>query len=107
MAMGSTGAVNITPEMMKNALSVISDYRAKTDSLHTELSSTVSTLLSSSFSGAAADGFKVFYETKIEELLTDSLPKLIQALEDIVQGTLDAIPGAEGLDDQLGDGNKQ
>jgi hypothetical protein len=27
MAMGNTGTVNITPEMMKNALSAIEDYR--------------------------------------------------------------------------------
>ncbi len=29
MAMGKTSTVNITPEMMNNALNVISDYRKK------------------------------------------------------------------------------
>lgn len=107
MAMGSTGTVNITPEMMKNALTVIEDYRTQTGTLHTQLSDEVTNLLTESFSGSAADGFKVFYTEKIEPTVGEGLTGLLDALRDICQGTLDAIPETDGLDDQLGDGNKK
>lgn len=107
MAMGSTGTVNITPEMMNNALNVIDEYKTTTNNLHTQLTETVNSLIPSSFSGSAADGFKVFYTNKIEPAVGDNLTQLITALHDIVEGTLKAIPDADGLDDQLGEGNKQ
>ena len=107
MAMGSTGTVNITPEMMRNALSIIEDYRAKTTNLHNQLTDEVNNLIPGSFSGNAAEGFKFFYTDKIEPAVGDGLTKLLDALRDICQGTLEAIPDADGLDDQLGDGNKK
>lgn len=107
MAMGSTGTVNITPEMLRNALNVIEEYKTKTDSLHTELTDTVNSLIPGSFSGSAAEGFKYFYNEKIEPAVGESLTNLLQALNDIVQGTLEAIPDTDGLDDQLGEGNRQ
>lgn len=107
MAMGSTGTVNITPEMMRNALSVIDEYQKKADSLHTQLTETVDALIPGDFSGNAADGFKIFYNTKIEPAIGEDLNKLIKALQDIVQGTLEAIPDTNGLDDQLGEENKK
>lgn len=106
MAMGSTGTVNITPEMMKNALSVIEGYQATTNNLHSQLNDTVATLVPGNFSGNAADGFKYFYDNKIEPAVGEGLTKLITALHDIVQGTLKAIPDTDGLDDQLAEGNK-
>lgn len=106
MAMGSTGTVNITPEMLRNALSVIEDYQTKTNNLHTQLNDTVSTLIPGNFSGNAADGFKFFYDNKIEPVVGEGLTGLITALHDIVEGTLEAIPDTDGLDDQLADGNK-
>lgn len=107
MAMGSTGTVNITPEMMRNALTVIEEYQTKTNNLHTQLTETVDTLVSTNFSGNAADGFKFFYDDKIVPAAGEGLTKLITALHDIVQGTLEAIPDSEGLDDQLADGNRK
>lgn len=107
MAMGTTGTVNITPEMMKNALKVIEDYRKDTGNLHTQLGDTVTTLLSSSFSGNAADGFKTFYDKNIEPAVGEGLTKLLDALQQIVEETLKAIPDIDGLDDQLAEGNKQ
>ena len=106
MAMGSTGTVNITPEMMRNALSVIEDYQTKTNSLHDELDNTVATLIPGNFSGSAADGFKDFYTNKIGEVIGDGLTGLINTLHEIVESTLEAIPDTDGLDDQLGEGNK-
>lgn len=107
MAMGKTGTVNITPEMMTNALSVIEDYRTLTGNLHTQLSDEVSNLIPGSFSGNAADGFKFFYDDKIEPAVGEGLTKLLDALRDICQGTLDAIPQVDGLDDQLASENKK
>ncbi|OPX42025.1 hypothetical protein CLHUN_40840 [Ruminiclostridium hungatei] len=107
MAMGNTGTVNITPEMMRNALNVIEEYRTNTGNMHTQLGDTLTTLLSSSFSGNAADGFKIFYDKNIEPAVGEGLTKLLDALKQIVEETLKAIPDVNGLDDQLADGNKQ
>jgi uncharacterized protein YukE len=96
MAMGSTGTVNITPEMMRNALQVIENYRANTNNLHTQLSDTVNTLLSSSFSGNAADGFKYFYDNSIEPAVGEGLTKLLDTLQQIMEETLKAIPDVDG-----------
>lgn len=107
MAMGSTGTVNITPEMLRNALNVIEEYRTKTTNLHNQLSDTVNMLIPADFSGSAADGFKDFYTNKIEPAVGEGLTQLITALHDIVQGTLEAIPDTNGLDDQLGEENRK
>lgn len=107
MAMGSTGTVNITPEMMRNALNVIEEYQTKTNNLHTELTDTVNALIPGDFKGSAAEGFVSFYTNKIEPAVGESLTNLINALHDIVQGTLEAIPDTDGLDDQLGEGNRK
>lgn len=107
MSMGSTGTVNITPEMLKNALQAIEDYKQTTNALHTKLNDTMSELIPGNFSGNAAEGFRTFYDNKIEPAVGESLTKMLQALTDIVQGTLEAIPDNDGLDDQLGDENRK
>ena len=91
MAMGSTGTVNITPEMMTNAMSIIDEYRAETGNLYTRLSDEVAGLIPANFSGSAAEG----------------LTKLLDALYQICEGILKAIPAENGLDDQLGEGNRK
>jgi len=106
MAMGSTSTVNITQKMMNDILSAVSDYRGKANALAERLDSTVNGL-SANFTGAAADGFKIFYTKNIVPANGESLNNLLQAIEDMANGVLDAIPGGDGLDDQLGDGNKQ
>jgi hypothetical protein len=93
--------------MMTNALKAIEDYRSRTGALHSELNSTVETLLSSSFSGAAADGFGYFYRESIDKAIGENLTGLLNALQEIVDETLKAIPGGDGVDDQLGEGNRQ
>ena len=107
MAMGTTGTVNVTSEMLRNALNVIDEYRTKSNNLHTQFTDEVNNLIPSSFSGNAAEGFKFFYNDKIEPAVGEGLTQLLDALRDICQGTLEAIPDSDGLDDQLGDGNKQ
>lgn len=106
MAMGSTGTVNITPDMMKNALTVVSDYRTNTINLHDQLTATVNSL-SGNFSGNAAEGFKFFYTERIEPAVGEGLTKLLDALQQILEEILKAIPGVDGLDDELGEGNRK
>lgn len=107
MAMGSTSTVNITQKMMQDVLSAVSDYREKANALAEQLESAVTALVPGNFSGSAADGFNIFYTKNIVPANGEGLKNLIDAVEDMANGILDAIPGGEGLDDQLGDGNKQ
>ncbi|MDR2492228.1 MAG: hypothetical protein LBD25_02025 [Coriobacteriales bacterium] len=111
MTMGSTGTVNMTPEMISNAKTAVSDYRGIASGLHTRLGDAVTSLVPGSFSGSAAEGFKYFYDNNIATV-TDTaevgtLGKLLKALDDILDSILKQIPGPEALDDELGDGNKQ
>jgi len=107
MAMGSTGTIHMTPEMLQNAMQAIEDYKATTDNLKTQLDNTINTLLSSSFSGNAAEGFKFFYDNTIRPAIEEGLSSLLTTLNDIMDGILKAIPGENGLDDQLGEQNRQ
>lgn len=54
MAMGSTGTVNVTPEMIRSALSAINQYETTVKSLYSKLDSTMSELIPGNFSGSAA-----------------------------------------------------
>ena len=112
MAMGSTGTVNVSPEMMQNALKAIDEYRSTANSIHSELTSTVSGIIPGNFSGSAATGFKAFYDNKIDPLVeanseTGSLAKLLNALKEMCEGILKAIPDSEGVDEKLAEGNNQ
>jgi uncharacterized protein YukE len=108
MAMGSTSTVNVTPEMMNNALNVISGYRETTKGLYEQLNETVTALIPGNFSGNAADGFKIFYEKKIEPAVGEGLTKLLDSLQKMCEGILQAIPQESvGLDDQLAEENKK
>jgi uncharacterized protein YukE len=107
MAMGSTNTVNITHKMMQDILSAVSDYRSKANALAEQLDATVNGLIPGSFSGSAADGFKIFYTQNIVPANGEGLKDLLDAVEGMANGILESIPGGNGLDDQLGDGNKQ
>lgn len=105
--MGSTGTVNISKSMMDNAVSAIEDYRTTVTSLNTSLSEVVKGLIPSSFSGAAAQGFEDFYTNKIEPNVNENLMKMLDALKEICETIKSQIPGEnQGVDDQLGEGNK-
>lgn len=107
MAMGSTGTVNITAKMMNDIKGAVSDYRGKASSLSEQLESEVNGLVGSNFVGEAANGFKDFYTKNIVPANGEGLDNLLKAIDDIAQGALDAIPGGNGLDDQLAEGNRQ
>lgn len=107
MAMGSTGTVNMTQKMMTDIMEAVSDYQGKANALKERLEGEMNSLIPGNFSGAAADGFKFFYTNNIVPAIGEGLENLLKAITDIAQGALDAIPGGNGLDDQLADGNKQ
>ena len=107
MSMGTTGTVNITPEMMHNALNAISDYETKVNSIKAKLDNTCSQLIPANFSGNAAEGFKAFNENKIQPLIGEGLAGMINALREMCEGILKAIPDTDGLDDQLGNENSK
>lgn len=107
MAMGSTGTVNISVKMLTDIKEAVSDYREKTNTLKEQLDSEVNGLIGNSFVGEAANGFRDFYNNNIVPANGEGLTKLLKAIDDIAQGALDAIPGGNGLDDQLAEGNRQ
>lgn len=107
MAMGSTGTVNITQKMMTDIKDAVADYRAKAKTLQEQLDGEVTKLIPGSFSGAAASGFETFYTKNIVPANGEGLEQLLKAIDDIAQGALEALPGGNGLDDQLAEGNQQ
>ena len=104
--MGSTGTVNVTIEMMSNALSALEQYEATTKSLYTRLDSEVNNLIPGSFSGSAATGFQTFYTNRIEPVTGKALTEIIATLRNIFESIQKQIPGMDqGVDEQLGQGN--
>ena len=108
MAMGSTGTIEVSPEMIKNALDAISEYRKAAMAENQNLSDTVSGIVGSSFVGSAATAFQSFYTGKIaESLFEEGLTPMLDGLEQMCNGILSGIPDASGVDEQLASGNNQ
>ncbi len=107
MSMGSTGTVNISVKMLDDIKQAVADYRATARGLKGRLDDEVNGLVGVNFVGAAADGFKAFYTNNIVPANGEGLDKLLQAIDQIADAAKDALPGANGLDDQLAEGNNQ
>lgn len=109
MAMGSTGTVNMTAKMLADIVQAVEEYRAKASGYAAELDSTVTGLIPSSFEGAAANGFKAFYDKTFtaEDGVNKGIENLLNTMKQMAEETSKAIPGSNGLDDQLGEGNNQ
>ena len=87
MAMGNTGTVNVTPEMINNAKDAIQEYKDTVKTLYSQLEDTMSALIPGNFSGSAADGFKYFYDNNIK--------------------SVEAIPAERGVDESLATENRK
>lgn len=107
MVMGSTGTVNITGKMLDDIKQAVADYRTTANGLKQRLDDEVNGLVGVNFVGAAADGFKTFYTKNIVPANGEGLDKLLAAIDQIADAAKNALPGNNGLDDQLGNGNKQ
>ncbi len=105
--MGSTGTVNITPEMMDEAIKAVEAYRETTGTLYTSVDTEVTTLTASDFTGSASTGFVSFYTNNIEPATGQSLTDVLDTLVAICNSIKAAIPDAEGVDEQLGTANNQ
>lgn len=107
MAMGSTGTVNLSAKMFDDIKEAVSNYRTTTTALKSELEGVIDGLVGTDFVGAAADGFKAFYTGSIDPVNGEGLTQLLNAIDQIADAAKSAIPGANGLDDQLAEGNNQ
>lgn len=108
MAMGNTGTVNISAKMMTDVKEAVSDYRSKAASLKGQLESEINGLVGSSFVGEAATAFKDgFYTKNILPVIGEGLENLLKAIDDIAENILNSIPGGQGIDEQLAEGNRQ
>lgn len=105
--MGTTGTVNITPEMMDEAIKAIEAYRETTGTLHTNVETEVTTLTSSDFTGSASTGFVNFYTNNIATATGDGLTAILDTLVQICTSIKTAIPDTDGVDEQLGTANNQ
>ena len=106
MAMGNTGTVNVTPEMINNAKDAIQEYKDTVKTLYSQLEDTMSALIPGNFSGSAADGFKYFYDNNIKSVantdVNDSgVMQIITLMNNIVDGISEAIPAERGVDESL------
>lgn len=105
--MGTTGTINITKDMITAALKAVEDYQTEITNLNTQLQSEIDSLIPTSFSGSAAEGFKFFYDNSIAPNTGINLTKMLSALTDICNAVMAQIPGEEqGVDEQLAQGNK-
>ena len=105
--MGTTGTVNITPEMMDAAVKAISAYRSTTGTLYGNVKTEVTNLTAKDFTGSASTGFVKFYNANIEPASGKSLTDMLDALEKICNSIKSAIPDTEGVDEQLGTANSK
>ena len=101
MAMGSTGTVNMSVQMFKDIVTAVEAYEGKAAGYKEELEGVINGLGGKDFSGSAATGFQNFYTSNIEPANGQGLKDLMKAIKDIAEAAMNAIPGAEGLDDQL------
>ena len=107
MALGTTGTLNVTTEMIKNALDAIDAYRTEANNLHKQLTDIVDGLIPADFSGNAATGYKTFYNGKIEPLIDSNLEQYLKALEDICGAIKSQIPDQSGVDESLATENNK
>lgn len=107
--MGASGQINITSAMMTNAISAIDDYMATVKTEYGNISGAMSTLTAEYFNGSASNGFRNFYNNKIDPMLNNegSLIKMLQSLRGICESAMKQLPGESGVDEGLAEINNQ
>lgn len=100
--MGNTGTINITSQMMKDAMQAITDYKDAIKTAYSLLEKEMGTI-SGNFVGAAANGFNKFYTDSIVPMLKENgnLSKMLDSLYQICESALKQLPGEEGVDENL------
>lgn len=111
MAMGTTQTINITTDMIDTALTALNTYRDEAVTQFKAVNGTMNTLLTAgNFAGAAADGYRSFYETNILPLIKEEesgqLMSLLKGFENFLTTVKQSLPeSGGGVDDQLGKQN--
>lgn len=105
--MGTEGQINITKDMMKNAVEAIDAYQKAINGYNSELETEITGLIPTNFSGSAATGFKHFYDNQVKPNIETNLTSMLNSLKGVCNTISKQIPGdSEGVDDKLGEGNK-
>lgn len=112
MAMGETGTVNVTPEMINNAKNAIQEYQDTVKNLYSQLENTMTALIPGNFSGSAAEGFHDFYDDNMRPVAntedsSSGVMQIITLLNNIVDGISEAIPAEQGVDESLAAENRK
>lgn len=107
--MGTEGTINITSEMMQKAKDAITAYQDIISTAYSDLTQTVDGI-KESFTGAAGNGYRTFYETQIKTMFekeSGTLDKHLAVLTDICDSALSQLPGDNGIDEELAKVNNQ
>lgn len=95
----------LTQAIITAATTAVTDYNKEANRLYENLDTTVKDLLKQDcFSGDAANGFKEFYDKTVTPALTESLPSLTKAIEDILTNVGKTF--LDTVDPKLGEFNK-
>lgn len=103
----SASTINFTVKMFDDIKAAVAEYRYTTNCLKDELEAEINNLVGESFVGAAATNFKAFYHNNIEPANGEGLTNLLDAIDQIADAAKAAIPGADGLDNQLAEATRQ
>ncbi|HCJ41283.1 hypothetical protein [uncultured Ruminococcus sp.] len=107
--MGMQGTINMTSQMMADALKAIETYRGSIETATSNLDAQYATV-KANFTGDAANGLQEFYTNKIDSMLhkeSGNIYKLLDALKSICESIRDQIPGDSGVDNEMGKVNRQ
>ena len=107
--MGTQGTVNMSTQMMTDALNAIAAYKEAIDGAFSNLNTQYANV-TANFTGDAANGLQEFYQNKIESMLkqeSGSVYQLLNALKGFCEAARDQIPGETGVDSELGKVNRQ
>lgn len=100
-------ATILTKAIIKNATDTVDTYITSVNSYYEELAAVVNTLIGTNFSGDAANGYKVFFDTQVKPALTDNLTAPANSLMVSIKGILDSIDKQllDTIDPQMGENN--
>lgn len=107
--MGVQGTVNMSVQMMTDALNAIAAYKEAIETAFNNLNTQYANV-TANFTGDAANGLQEFYQNKIESMLkqeSGSVYQLLNALKGFCEAARDQIPGETGVDSELGKVNRQ
>lgn len=106
--MGESGTINITSQMMNDAMNAITNYKGEVQTAYNSLVNAMGEI-PANFKGAAANGFNKFYSGSIAPMLEKggNLEKMLDSLYDICKSALEQLPGENGIDASLAQINNQ